>query len=258
MVRIAASGRPIEPLARLYRDRCRNGTAAEPVIADLSDREQAAGLVEHAEAIVGPLTRCSPRTAAGNARARPRTCRVDLLACRPRRQRLQHPVPPARVKRLDPAPPLFGGEWISGPYALLSSVSALAETMGALASGNDPLAGYAIGAAPAWGAFPGHPLTDIQSGRGNRAQRARAQGHTAPNCRHARIRRTRRTLTKGTNLGGGPSRPERDASFSSASIVSLRPSRPRGALAERQSTSAPTREAAAERVTPAPTREQVS
>ena len=54
----------------------------------------------------------------------------------------------ARIKGLDPASPLVGEEWISGPYALLSSVSALAETMGALASGHNPLAGYAIGGAP--------------------------------------------------------------------------------------------------------------
>jgi short-subunit dehydrogenase len=54
-VRIAACGRRIEPLERLCRDLRRNGTVAEPVIADLSDREQRAGLVERAEAIVGPL-----------------------------------------------------------------------------------------------------------------------------------------------------------------------------------------------------------
>lgn len=54
-VRIAASGRRIEPLEQLCRDLRRNGTVAEPVIADLSDREQTAGLVERAEAIVGPL-----------------------------------------------------------------------------------------------------------------------------------------------------------------------------------------------------------
>ena len=54
----------------------------------------------------------------------------------------------ARIKGLDPASPLVGEEWLSGPYALLSSASALAETMGALASGHDPLAGYAIGGAP--------------------------------------------------------------------------------------------------------------
>ena len=53
-----------------------------------------------------------------------------------------------RVKGLDPASPLVGEEWISGPYALLSSVSALAGTLGALASGADPLAGYGIGTAP--------------------------------------------------------------------------------------------------------------
>jgi len=54
-VRIAASGRRIEPLERLCRDLRRNGMVAEPVIADLSDREQTAGLVARAEAIVGPL-----------------------------------------------------------------------------------------------------------------------------------------------------------------------------------------------------------
>jgi short-subunit dehydrogenase len=54
-VRIAASGRRIEPLERLCRDLRRAGAVAEPVIADLSDREQTAGLVERAEAIVGPL-----------------------------------------------------------------------------------------------------------------------------------------------------------------------------------------------------------
>lgn len=54
-VRIAASGRRIEPLERLCRALRRNGTFAEPVIADLSDREQTAGLVERAEGIVGPL-----------------------------------------------------------------------------------------------------------------------------------------------------------------------------------------------------------
>jgi short-subunit dehydrogenase len=54
-VRIAGSGRRIEPLERLCRDLRRNGTVAEPVIADLSDREQTLGLVERAEAIVGPL-----------------------------------------------------------------------------------------------------------------------------------------------------------------------------------------------------------
>ncbi len=56
-VRIAASGRRIEPLERLCRDLRRDGTVAEPVIADRSHREQTAGLVERAEAIVGPLTR---------------------------------------------------------------------------------------------------------------------------------------------------------------------------------------------------------
>jgi NADP-dependent 3-hydroxy acid dehydrogenase YdfG len=54
-VRIAASGRRIEPLEQLCRDLRRNRTVAEPVIADLSDREQTAGLVQRAEAILGRL-----------------------------------------------------------------------------------------------------------------------------------------------------------------------------------------------------------
>jgi short-subunit dehydrogenase len=54
-VRIAASGRRIEPLERLCRDLRRDGAVAEPVIADLSDREQTAGLVQRAEALIGPL-----------------------------------------------------------------------------------------------------------------------------------------------------------------------------------------------------------
>jgi aldehyde dehydrogenase (NAD(P)+) len=54
-----------------------------------------------------------------------------------------------RIKGLDPSSPLVGEEWITGPYALLSSVSALAGTLGALASGTSPLAGYRIGAEPA-------------------------------------------------------------------------------------------------------------
>ena len=53
-VRIAASGRRIEPLERQCRDLRRDGTVAEPVIADISDREQTAGLVERTAAIVGP------------------------------------------------------------------------------------------------------------------------------------------------------------------------------------------------------------
>jgi short-subunit dehydrogenase len=54
-VRIAVSGRRIEPLERLCLDLRRIGAVAEPVIADLSDRQQTAELVERAEAIIGPL-----------------------------------------------------------------------------------------------------------------------------------------------------------------------------------------------------------
>ena len=57
----------------------------------------------------------------------------------------------ARIKELDPASPLVGEEWISGPYALLSSVSALAETLLALSSGESPLAGTRPRTAPGAG-----------------------------------------------------------------------------------------------------------
>jgi hypothetical protein len=53
-----------------------------------------------------------------------------------------------RIKELDPSSPLVGEEWITGPYALLSSVSALAATLHSLSSGTSPLAGYGIATAP--------------------------------------------------------------------------------------------------------------
>lgn len=53
-----------------------------------------------------------------------------------------------RIKGLDPASPLVGEEWISGPYALLSSLSALGETLDSLGAGAGPLAGYRMGKAP--------------------------------------------------------------------------------------------------------------
>lgn len=55
----------------------------------------------------------------------------------------------ARVKRLPLSSPLMGEEWITGPYAVLSFVSALAETLGALTIGADPLSDYPIRPAPA-------------------------------------------------------------------------------------------------------------
>jgi hypothetical protein len=54
----------------------------------------------------------------------------------------------ARIKGLDATSPLVGEEWIAGPYALLSSAHALAETLRTLASGSDALAGYSFGTAP--------------------------------------------------------------------------------------------------------------
>lgn len=55
-VRIAACGRRIEPLERLCRDLRRNGTVAEPVIADLSDREQTTGSWSARKRSSDPLT----------------------------------------------------------------------------------------------------------------------------------------------------------------------------------------------------------
>ena len=46
------------------------------------------------------------------------------------------------IKRLDPASPLVGEEWISGPYAVVSSVDALAETLAALEQGRSPVDGF--------------------------------------------------------------------------------------------------------------------
>ena len=53
-----------------------------------------------------------------------------------------------RVKGLEASSPLVGEEWITGPWALLSSVGALAGTLDALASGTSPAAGYKTGTAP--------------------------------------------------------------------------------------------------------------
>ncbi len=54
-VRMALSGRRIEPLDRLCRELRAGGAWAEPVLADLADPTQTAELVERTEAIVGPL-----------------------------------------------------------------------------------------------------------------------------------------------------------------------------------------------------------
>jgi short-subunit dehydrogenase len=54
-VRIAASGRNRDALERLCDELRREGGTAEPVVADLSRPAETAGLVEHAEAVLGPL-----------------------------------------------------------------------------------------------------------------------------------------------------------------------------------------------------------
>ena len=54
----------------------------------------------------------------------------------------------ARIKQLDPASPLVGEEWVSGPYALIGYAQALQETLKRLADGAPVLAGYDVGQAP--------------------------------------------------------------------------------------------------------------
>lgn len=52
------------------------------------------------------------------------------------------------IKRLDPGSHLAGEEWLSGPYALLSGIGALSETLAALAAGRSPLDGVRLSEAP--------------------------------------------------------------------------------------------------------------
>ncbi|TFD71943.1 aldehyde dehydrogenase family protein [Cryobacterium sp. Hb1] len=54
----------------------------------------------------------------------------------------------AHAKGLDPSSPLIGEEWLTGPYAVLTSVYALGRTLRGLASGRSPLAGQRLGRAP--------------------------------------------------------------------------------------------------------------
>ncbi|WP_104193464.1 aldehyde dehydrogenase family protein [Cryobacterium sp. Y82] len=54
----------------------------------------------------------------------------------------------ARAKGLDPSSLLIGEEWLTGPYAVLTSLNALGRTLRALASGRSPLAGQRFGRAP--------------------------------------------------------------------------------------------------------------
>ncbi|MCU1413703.1 MAG: putative gamma-aminobutyraldehyde dehydrogenase (1-pyrroline dehydrogenase) [Microbacteriaceae bacterium] len=52
------------------------------------------------------------------------------------------------AKKLDPASPLVGEEWQSGPYALLTSLAVLQHSIRALADGHSPIAGRRLGTAP--------------------------------------------------------------------------------------------------------------
>ena len=54
----------------------------------------------------------------------------------------------ARYKGLPADSPLVGEEWLSGPYAVLTAVRALTDTLQALEVGRNPVDGFPIGAAP--------------------------------------------------------------------------------------------------------------
>ncbi|MGA5499460.1 aldehyde dehydrogenase family protein [Streptomyces cinereoruber] len=54
----------------------------------------------------------------------------------------------AGIKQLNPASPLVGEEWLSGPYAMLTYLQALQETLRLLDEGADVLAGTRITPAP--------------------------------------------------------------------------------------------------------------
>ncbi len=54
----------------------------------------------------------------------------------------------ARIKGLELDSPLVGEEWMSGPYAVLTAVAALAKTVDALASGHSPIENVTLGTAP--------------------------------------------------------------------------------------------------------------
>ncbi|MFE0654620.1 aldehyde dehydrogenase family protein [Streptomyces sp. NPDC059534] len=54
----------------------------------------------------------------------------------------------ARIKQLNPTSPLVGEEWMSGPYAVLTYLQALEETLRRLDQGADVLAGTRITRAP--------------------------------------------------------------------------------------------------------------
>ena len=49
-----------------------------------------------------------------------------------------------RGKRIPPASPLVGEEWISGPYAVLAWIAAARDTLRAVAAGRSPLDGFDV------------------------------------------------------------------------------------------------------------------
>ncbi len=54
----------------------------------------------------------------------------------------------ARAKGLAASSPLIGEEWLTGPYGMLTSLTALARTLRLLADGRSPLSGRRLGRAP--------------------------------------------------------------------------------------------------------------
>ena len=54
----------------------------------------------------------------------------------------------ARAKGLDPASSLIGEEWLTGPYGVLTSLTALQRTLRVLDAGRSPLSGRRLGRAP--------------------------------------------------------------------------------------------------------------
>ena len=54
----------------------------------------------------------------------------------------------SRIKRLSADSPYVGEEWISGPYAVLSSLALLSKSLKAISAGKSPLAGRKFGTAP--------------------------------------------------------------------------------------------------------------
>ena len=54
----------------------------------------------------------------------------------------------SRIKGIDEGSPLVGEEWLSGPYAMLTGLAAVADSLDALATLRNPLDGITFGSAP--------------------------------------------------------------------------------------------------------------